>query len=137
MKEFYLQVITPSSTAYAGNVKSVTIPGTAGSFQVLFNHAPLISSFEIGKIKVIDENGVVHFFATGGGTVEVKDNNVLILAESFEKPAEINVDRATASLQRAKERLNLHSKDIDTGRAEASLARAMNRISINSKYKTT
>ena len=135
MKEFFLEVITPSKVAYDGNIKSVTIPGTLGSFQVLYNHAPLISSFEIGSIKIVEENGTGRYFSTGGGTVEVKDNRVMVLAESFEEAFEIDVERAKRSLERAKERLEKRSEQFDVDRAQASLSRALNRINIASKYR--
>lgn len=134
MKELFLEVITPSKTAYAGNIRSITIPGTLGSFQVLFNHAPLISSFEIGKIKVVDEDNIVRYFATSGGTVEVINNKVLLLAESFETPAEINMERAKTALERAKGRLKEKDQNIDVPRAQAAISRAMNRIDIGTKY---
>lgn len=134
MKELFLEVITPSKTAYAGNIRSITIPGTMGSFQVLYNHAPLISSFEIGKIKVVDEDNAVRYFATSGGTVEVLNNKVLLLAESFETPAEINLERAKTSLERAKGRLKEKDQNVDVPRAQAAISRAMNRIDIGNKY---
>ncbi|MCU7496404.1 MAG: F0F1 ATP synthase subunit epsilon [Ignavibacteria bacterium] len=135
MKELFLEVVTPSKVAYAGNIKSVTIPGTMGSFQVLYNHAPLISSIEIGPVKIVEENGSVRFFAISGGTVEVKDNKILVLAESIEEAPEIDVERAKKAVERAKERLKEGSLNFDVDRAQASLSRAMNRISISTKYR--
>ena len=77
MAELNLEIITPSKAVFSGNIRSVTIPGTSGSFQVLINHAPLISTFEIGliKVKLNEENNL--YFSTSGGTVEVLDNKVL------------------------------------------------------------
>lgn len=135
MKELFLEVVTPSKVAYAGNIKSVTIPGTLGSFQVLYNHAPLISSFEIGLIKVVDENNGVHFFATGGGTVEVKDNKILALAESFEEAVEIDVERAKKAMERAQQRLKDRSQQFEVDQTQAELSRALNRINIASKHR--
>lgn len=136
MKAFYLEIITPSKTAFSGNVFSVTIPGTLGSFQVLYNHAPLISSFEIGLIKIVLEDNSERFYATSGGTTEVLNNRVLILSESLESPLEIDVNRAKSALSRAQERLkDRANKETDFARAEASLARAMNRINIAAKYR--
>ena len=52
MKELQLEIITPSKTGYTGNIVSVIVPGTKGNFQVLYNHAPIISSLEIGEIRI-------------------------------------------------------------------------------------
>lgn len=128
MKEFLLEVITPSKAAYKGNVLSVTVPGTLGNFQVLYNHAPLMSSLEIGRIKIKESSGNEFEFATGGGTIEVLNNKVIVLAESFESKEDIDLQRAENSLARAKERLSHKKEQIDTARAEASLKRALNRI---------
>jgi len=136
MKEIALEIVTPSKVIFSGEVKSVTIPGTNGSFQILYNHAPLISTFEIGRIKVIDDDKKEINFATSGGTVEVVKNKILVLAESAELVDDINLDRAKESLNRAQKRL-LSKKEIDIERAEGAMARAKNRISIYTKYKTS
>ena len=105
----------------------------SGSFQVLYNHAPLISTFEIGRIKLTAENGEEKYFATSGGTIEVLNNKVLILADSFESPSDIDMERAKEAKIRAQERLKIKS-EIDVSKTEAALARAINRISIHEKY---
>jgi F-type H+-transporting ATPase subunit epsilon len=134
MRDYLLEVITPQKVAFSGKVKSVSIPGTKGSFQVLFNHAPLMSTFEIGKIKIEIEEGKYLFFATSGGTVEVNQNKVLILAETFESPDKINLDRAKEAMDRAQKRI-LTKQEVDIQRAEGAMARAKNRIDIATKYK--
>lgn len=128
MKELSLEVITPAKAAYKGNVLSVTVPGTVGNFQVLYNHAPIMSSLETGRIKIKEVSGNELEFTTSGGTIEVLNNKVIVLAESFESKDEIDLQRAENSLSRAKERLSHKKEQIDTARAEASLNRAMNRI---------
>lgn len=129
MKELNVEIITPSKSAYSGKVKSISLPGTLGHFQVLFNHAPLLSTFEIGKIKIVGLDDKESEFATSGGTVEVLTNKILVLADSFESKEEIDIERAEKSLQRAKERMaNRNKEKVDEARAEASLKRAINRI---------
>lgn len=129
MKEIFVEIITPSKSAYKGQIKSITVPGTLGNFQVLFNHAPLISTLEIGKIKLVDTADKEIEYATSGGTVEVRDNKVLVLADSVESAEEIDVERAKKAYERAKERLASRSKgDIDIMRAELALQRAINRM---------
>ncbi|MFA8341638.1 MAG: ATP synthase F1 subunit epsilon [Rhodothermaceae bacterium] len=134
MKELFLEVITPAKAAFSGKVKSVSFPGLAGGFQVLYNHAPLMSSIETGLVKVTDENGSENVFCTSGGTVQVAENKILVLAESFESKDEIDVERAESSLKRAKERLAIKFKpEIDEVRAETALKRAVNRLKLAGK----
>lgn len=131
MKELLVEVITPSKQAYSGSAISVSIPGTLGGFQILYNHAPILSSFEIGTIKIVEADNKETKYATGGGTVEVLDNKVLILAESFEAPDDIDVERAKKALERAKDRLAKRKQaEIDEARAEAALKRAVNRLKL-------
>ena len=133
MAELFLEIITPSKKIFGEKIKSVTIPGTNGSFQVLINHAPLMSTFEIGHLK-IDTGEKLLIFATGGGTVEVLNNHVLVLADSIEAPEKIDVDRAKEAKERAEKRLTDKEKSLDVLRAQAALARALNRLKIAEKY---
>ena len=77
-----LEIITPDSKVYEGEVKLVQVPGSKGSFQVLNNHAPIISTLDPGDVKVIDENDRTLTYHIGGGVIEVKNNRIMILAES-------------------------------------------------------
>ena len=129
-----LEIITPEKTVLKDQVDAITVPGTLGSFQVLRNHAPIISNFEIGVIKV-NKNGEVSYYTASGGTIEVKDNNVLVLANSAENIKDIDVNRAEQSQRRAEERLSQKQKEnIDEARAEAALRRALNRLKAHEKY---
>ena len=132
-KNFQLDIVTPSKTVYTGNVQSFTAPGVVGSFQVLFNHAPLLSSIGIGEVKVVEGNGTKFSLATSGGFVEVKSNKVILLAETAERSNEIDVARAEISKTRAEERLAKKEKSIDIDRAQVALYRALNRLKIASK----
>ncbi len=79
-----LLILTPESTVFSGEVTSVTLPGTSGSFQVLRNHAPLVSSLTKGTIiYVVDGN--VENMVINGGFVEVKDNTINAYIDSVKK----------------------------------------------------
>jgi len=77
-----LQIITPDKEVFAGEVTLVQVPGSKGSFQVLVNHAPIISTLDAGEVKIIDNTGKTFHLSIGGGVIEVKNNNIIILAES-------------------------------------------------------
>ena len=77
-----LQIITPDKEVYAGEVTSVQVPGSKGSFQILVNHAPIISTLDPGNIKIVDLDGKTSHLTIGGGVIEVKNNKIIILAES-------------------------------------------------------
>ncbi len=77
----YLEIVTPNKSIYAGEIKLIQVPGTKGSFEILKNHAPIISTLEPGRLKVIEENDKKRFFDIEGGVVEVSKNRVVVLAD--------------------------------------------------------
>ncbi|MHA7112516.1 ATP synthase F1 subunit epsilon [Sunxiuqinia elliptica] len=78
----FIEIITPSKKIYTGEISLVKLPGAKGSFEILENHAPIISTLEKGTIKVVDKDKQTHFFDVDGGVVETKSNKIIVLAES-------------------------------------------------------
>jgi len=76
-----LEIITPEQTLFSGEVTLVQLPGIDGSFEILNNHAPLISVLATGKVKIQDAHKQLQYFEIRGGVVEVLHNKVLVLAE--------------------------------------------------------
>jgi F-type H+-transporting ATPase subunit epsilon len=134
MNELDLEIISPERKVFSEKIKSITIPGTKGNFQVLYNHAPLLSTFEIGVIKVELPDDSIRIFTTSGGSVEVLNNSVLLLSDTVESVEKIDVERAVKAKERAEERLSGTSQIVDVERARASLARALNRIKAFEKF---
>lgn len=134
MNELDVEIISPEKIVYSGKVRSVTIPGTKGNFQVLYNHAPLISTFEIGIIKLDLSDSSTRIFTTSGGSAEVLNNKVLILSDTVEPIESIDIERARRAKERAESRLKKKEGIIDVDRARVALARALNRIKMSEKY---
>jgi F-type H+-transporting ATPase subunit epsilon len=132
-KAFHLEIVTPERVVFTGEATSLSAPGALGGFQILYDHAPFLSSLTPGEMKVKDVQGKDTTYAVSGGFVEVKANRVTVLAEAVEPPAEIDRARAMSSKARAEERLALRNAGIDEARARASLARALNRLRLVAK----
>ena len=132
-KAYKLEVVTPRKVVFSGDVISFSAPGVVGNFQVLYNHAPMLTAIGIGEVKIQDLQGKELHYATSGGFVEVRDNQVILLAESAERSDEIDTTRAESSKERASKRLTEKKPDTDLERAKASLTRALNRIRIAHK----
>ena len=77
-----IDIITPDQTALSGEITSVKLPGSDGSFQVLNNHANLIASLGDGQVTVLTANGETKTVQISGGVVEVLENKITVLAES-------------------------------------------------------
>ena len=76
----YLEIITPDKKLYSGEVTLVHVPGTNGQFEILNNHAPVISTLTKGKVRIKSAEGE-QTFDVNGGVVEVLKNKVVVLAE--------------------------------------------------------
>ena len=77
-----LEIIAPYQKLYSGEVDLVQVPGSKGSFEILRNHAPIISTLEQGRIKIVDVKGGTTFFEVDGGVIEAKNNKIIVLAET-------------------------------------------------------
>jgi F-type H+-transporting ATPase subunit epsilon len=78
----YLEIITPDRKVFAGHIDLIQVPGTKGSFEVLDNHAPIVSTLGEGRVKIYMEGGGVQFFHIDTGVIEVMDNKIILLAET-------------------------------------------------------
>ncbi|WP_374951580.1 ATP synthase F1 subunit epsilon [Mucilaginibacter sp.] len=77
-----LEILTPDKKVFEGEATSVTLPGALGSFEILNNHAPIISTLNDGKLTV-KGNGKDEVFMIQGGVVEASNNKVTVLAEGI------------------------------------------------------
>ncbi len=129
MPAFALEVVTPERVAYSGQVISLQAPGSEGGFGVLAGHIPLLTGLQIGRLRFVEEDGNEVKMAISGGFVEVRREQVSVLAETAERIEEIDVERAEAARRRAEEELaRAREERVDIARAQAALARAVNRL---------
>lgn len=105
----HLEIVTPGRIVFNEEVKSFTAPGIEGSFQILPKHAPFISTIIPGPVKFTTKQDDTKFFVTSGGTVEVHDNKVTMLAESIIPIEDINI--ADAEKQKAEALAVIESKE--------------------------
>ena len=76
-----LEIITPENQLFNGEVNSIKVPGTIGDFEILNNHAPIISSLKEGEIRIISIDNKVEKFQINGGVIEMKKNKIIVLAD--------------------------------------------------------
>ncbi len=77
-----IEIITPDRKVFEGDIKSIRVPGKKGSFQVLKDHAPIISTLDNGTVIMVDQEDREKRFEIDGGVIEVKMNKIILLAES-------------------------------------------------------
>ena len=129
-KTYHLEIVTPKRIVFKGEVTSFSAPGFEGGFQVLHSHAPLLASLNIGRVKLSVAEGNEFHYAISGGFVEVRENNVILLAETAERTDEIDVERVKAARDRALKRLAEKYPNTDIERAKLALFRALNRLKV-------
>ncbi len=128
-----LELATPTRLVVSAEVDEVVAPGSLGYFGVLPGHAPLLATLGIGEVTYRigrDE----HHVAVSGGFAEVRNDKVIILADSAETPADVDRARAEQARERAEARLSGRTEEeIDYTRAAAALARALTRLQVASR----
>jgi len=76
----HLEIVTPDKKVFQGEVSEASFPGAGGAFQVLNNHAPIVSALAKGAVSFTTSEGK-QSMVVDGGVVEVKDNVIVLLAE--------------------------------------------------------
>jgi F-type H+-transporting ATPase subunit epsilon len=125
-----LEIATPMRLVVSETVDEVVAPGIEGYFGVLPGHAPFLTTLGVG-IVTYRTGRDEHQLALAGGFAEVRNDKVIILADSAERPDEIDRARAERARERAERRLaGRTQEDIDYARCQAALARALMRLQV-------
>lgn len=128
-----LEIVTPYKKIVDTEVDEVTATGKLGEFGILPGHAPFLTSLDIGEF-VYKNNGVIEHMSLNWGYFEVCDDKIIVLVETAEIAADIDVERAKAALGRAEEALKkLTSEDKQFKVYEAALQRAKIRMQVAGK----
>src|ERR1019366_1037141 len=126
---FQLEIVTPSRLLVKDVAEEAQIPGLSGYLGILPGHAPLITELAVGVI-TYKASGVTHTLSVAWGFMEVLQDKVTILAETAERPQEIDVERAQKAKDRADQRLKSNDPKVDYTRAEDALHRAETRLNV-------
>ena len=127
-----LELATPTRLVVTAEVDEVVIPGSMGYFGVLPGHAPLLATLGIGELTYRIGRDEYHV-AMSGGFAEVRNDKVIILADTAEAPGDIDRARAERARDRAEARLagrGVTQEEIDYTRAMCALARALTRLQV-------
>ncbi|QXG61537.1 F0F1 ATP synthase subunit epsilon [Bacillus spizizenii] len=132
MKTVKVNIVTPDGPVYDADIEMVSVRAESGDLGILPGHIPTVAPLKIGAVR-LKKDGQTELVAVSGGFVEVRPDQVTILAQAAETAGGIDKERAAAARQRAQERLNSQSDDTDIRRAELALQRALNRLDVAGK----
>ncbi|MDQ1143573.1 MAG: F0F1 ATP synthase subunit epsilon [Bacillus sp. (in: firmicutes)] len=131
MKTIKVNVVTPDGPVYESDVEMVSTKAKSGELGILPGHIPLVAPLAIGVVR-LKKGGNTELVAVSGGFLEVRPDQVTILAQTAEKASDIDVERALRAKERAEQRMHdQHAEHIDFRRAELALQRAINRLAVS------
>ena len=126
-----LEIVTPYGLVFSDDVDEFTATGSEGEFGVLPGHASFLTALKVGML-TYKKGAEAGFFFVSGGYAEVGPDKATILADSAERAEDIDIERATAAMKRAEERLKQAEK-IDFARATAAIERSTIRVQVAEK----
>ncbi|MCA1065453.1 F0F1 ATP synthase subunit epsilon [Rossellomorea sp. AcN35-11] len=129
MKTLKVNIVTPDGPVYDSEVEMVSTKAQSGELGILPGHIPMVAPLQIGAVR-LKKGGNTELVAVSGGFLEVRPEQVTILAQSAESAEAIDVQRAKQAKGRAEDRMQAQKDDVDFRRAELALKRAMNRINV-------
>jgi len=130
-----LEIVTPERQVFSDEVDSVVCPGIDGELGILPHHAPLLTTLGFGELR-IRKNGEDEFFAIAGGFLQVRPDKVVVMAETADMAAEIDLEKAQDARREAERQLSEGFEEpADLARARASLQRALIRIRVAERHR--
>ena len=132
MSAFHLQIVTPDGSAFDGQAEALRLRTTEGYVSIRAGHADYLAVLDIGVVTVTVD-GTARDAACGGGFLSVEKGEVRLVATTFEYAEAIDLERAKAAEERAKQRIAAANEEKEIALARVKLARALNCISVAEK----
>ncbi|MEI8133705.1 MAG: ATP synthase F1 subunit epsilon [bacterium] len=125
-----LKIVTPTKTVFEGEVQNFTAPGALGTFQVLYDHAPIVSKLVPGTLKYVLASGAAEYYYVSGGFLELHKNSGTVLAESAELPSQISIAEVESHIADLRGRYADHSLGMTNDQYHAELEEANARLTV-------
>lgn len=129
-----LEIVTAERQVYSGDVEFVSAPGVMGTLGILPKHSPLLTALEAGELR-FKKGDEEESFAVSGGFMEVRPDQVIVLADTAERAEEIDLERAEAARQRAEGFLKERPSGVDMTAIEGALRRSRIRLRVAKRRK--
>ncbi len=126
---FYLEIVTPDRKFYTGDVEMLILKTPEGEMGVLKDHMPMVVAVAIGPIRILKDGEWLEAVLSEG-FMEIMQDKTVILADTAEWPNEIDINRAKAAEERARERLQSQLSRVEYMQSQAALQRALSRLKV-------
>ncbi len=129
-----LEIVTPDSVAYSGDVEMVTVPAAEGEMGIYPQHVPVLTQVVPGEI-IIRKDGRDYFLAIGEGFIQVTGTRVAIMADMAIKAENIDEAQVEEARRRAEARLAEHLDDEEAAMVKAALAHSLAQIKVKHRQR--
>jgi F-type H+-transporting ATPase subunit epsilon len=134
-KILHLEIITPEQIKFKDKIKVLVAPGALGSLGILPDHAPLLTILETGEVKIRLLDNTELYFIIGGGLLEVNSNNLTLLADSAQKPDEINISDEKSLLEKLQNSLSACADMEERERMLKDIKFCTDRLNFGTKFQ--
>ena len=135
MSKFYVKIISSNRIFYEGFCHCLIIPAVDGEQAIMAHHEETIIAVQNGEMRMQKEEGGEWSYAVlGKGFCMAANNRVTVLADTVERPEEVDVNRAKEALERAQERLRQKQSIQEYHTTQAAMARAKTRLKETEKF---
>ncbi len=131
MKTLKVNIVTPDGPVVDTNAELVSAKAQSGELGIMAGHVPMVAPLQIGAVRLVKSGNQSEVVAISGGFLEVRPDQVTILAQAAEKAENIDISRAKEAQTRAQRLLESKQDNVDFKRAELALRRAVNRINVH------
>lgn len=132
---FHLDVVSAEAEIFSGLVEKLFVSGEMGDLEILFNHAPLLTSLKPGPIWVVKQNGQEEVFYISGGMLEVQPKATTVLADTAIRAKDVDEKEALEAKKRAEQILSGHTKEFDYAQAQSQLLEAVAQLKALKKFR--
>ena len=132
-KTFELEIIASDHPFYKGQCEMLIFPGIDGEHGILAKHESMVTCLNAGELRFLVD-GEWHYAAVSAGFVEITSDYVVLLADTVEKPEEIDINRANEAKRRAQENLRQKQSIMEYYHTQAALNRAMSRLKVTKRH---
>ena len=132
-----IEIVSPQSVLYSGRASAIFVPGQKSPFEILFNHAPIVSSLDPGIVRLIDESGKEEIFACDSGMVEVHRNHVSVLVSAAVERHHIKREAAKQMLDSTHEKLKLAKSIEESDMLKKNIEFLKAQLHVAEKYPVT
>lgn len=132
---FHLDIVSAEAQIFSGLVEKLFVSGEMGDLEILFNHAPFLTSLKSGPVWVVKQNGQEEVFYISGGILEVQPDATAILADTAIRAKDVDESEALEAKKRAEQILSGHTKEFDYAQAQSQLLEAVAQLKALKKFR--